>query len=60
MSAYTTVYLRRTQAIQYVLSKLYNSSDEELERITDEVLRDRLYNCRIVHTSDTDDWVLDV
>ena len=60
MSAYTTVYLRRAQAIQYVLSKLYNSSDEELERITDEVLRSRLYNCRIVHTSDTDDWVLDV
>lgn len=48
MSAYSTIYLTRAKAKQLVLDKLCGLSDYELAEIVDTIIRESLYNCRIV------------
>lgn len=58
MSAYSTLNITRSRAIQIVLSKVLGGiSDEELEQMMDEILESRLYTCNIVpdHYEDNDD-----
>lgn len=48
MSEYTTIYITHTKARSLAINFVLSASDEQLERVVDEVIRDRLYNCRIV------------
>jgi hypothetical protein len=48
MSAYTTIRIRRSKARRLAVEALMNASDETLEKVVDDLLRERLYNCRVV------------
>ncbi len=60
MSAYSTLIITRTTAVNKILASIINANNEELERMLDAVLEDRLYNCRIVPDTceENDDAVL--
>ena len=57
MSAYSILDISRTRAKEYVLGKIYTkiNDDNFLEKLMDELLRDRLYNCRIVNDDSEND-----
>jgi hypothetical protein len=56
MSAYTTLKITRTKAILLLMSKLNGGpSDEMLEDFLDGLLRERLYNARIVPDGEEND-----
>lgn len=48
MSAYSTVRITRSKARQMALGHIHLANDELLEQVMDFILRQRLYNCRIV------------
>lgn len=48
MSVYSTLRLTRNKVKELIFDKLCNVTDEELEEVADAILRERLYNCRIV------------
>jgi hypothetical protein len=58
MSAYTTLRITRTRALQEMLGVLLtDTTDEELAEFMDKILARSLYNCIIVpdHDKDNDD-----
>jgi hypothetical protein len=48
MSAYTTIRITRSKARMLAVAAVMGADDEVLENIMDDILRERLYNCRIV------------
>jgi len=60
MGACSTLNITRTKAIQYIMFNLLQNSDEVIEDVMDELLRERCYNAIIVpdHCEDNDDDVL--
>jgi hypothetical protein len=48
MSAYTTLKITRSKARMLAVAAVMGANDEVLENIMDDILRERLYNCRIV------------
>lgn len=48
MSAYSTINITRSAAKDAIFNMIWNVSDSQLETFMDEILRDRLYNVRIV------------
>lgn len=48
MSAYTTIYLTRAQAVKEIMTFLLEADNKQIEDMADVALRDRLYNCIIV------------
>lgn len=59
MSAYTTINITRSKALQLIIEKMGGISDEELEEFIDKILEDKLYNCNIVPDHcDNDDCLL--
>lgn len=55
MSAYTTLKITRSKAKLLAVAAVMAANDEELEAIVDSVLRERLYNCRIVNDDEAND-----
>jgi DNA-binding TFAR19-related protein (PDSD5 family) len=55
MSAYTTIKIRRSKARVMAVEAVMNASDEILENIMDDILRERLYNCRVVEEDAAND-----
>lgn len=47
MSTYSTLYITRAKAIETIFGQEF--TDEQLAEMMDAILRDRLYNCRIVN-----------
>lgn len=55
MSAYTTLRITRSRALQQLMSKLAGDiTDKQLEAFLDELLEPRLYNAWVVPDSETD------
>lgn len=48
MSAYSTLKITRSEARRQALATVLTAEDSVLADIMDAVLRERLYNCRIV------------
>ena len=48
MSAYTTLKITRSRARMVAMNYIMAAPDPLLERILDDILHERLYNCRIV------------
>ena len=48
MSAFSTLRIRRSKARTMAMEAVMNSCDELLARILDDLLQERLYNCRVV------------
>lgn len=44
MSAYTTLYITKEEAISKILNRVMNASDSELSNIVSSMERDTLYN----------------
>ena len=60
MGAESTVRVTRDRLRGALSAYIIMASDSELEEMADAVLRDRLYNCRIVNTGeDNDDEILE-
>lgn len=55
MGAYSTIHLTRAKAKQLVLDRLCDLSDYELAEIVDVIIRESLYNCRIVEDAAEND-----
>jgi len=55
MGAHSTINITRERAQQYVMSKLLTMTDDELGRMMDTLLYDRLYNCWITHDENEND-----
>lgn len=62
MGAHSTVLITRSAAKRFVMGELFSISDETLERIVDDFLDSRLYNCRIVNddNKESEDYLLDL
>jgi hypothetical protein len=61
MSAFSTLRITRGAAMRMMIQEITGPiSDERLERFLDELLRDRLYNVRIIsdYEQDNDDDLL--
>ncbi len=54
MSAYTTLHYTRKEAIDYVISRIGETSPRELESIMDTLLDKSLYNCVLTDWWDND------
>lgn len=48
MGAHSTIDITRSAALDYVVNKTRTLTSNELKRIMDVLLDDRLYNCHIV------------
>ncbi len=58
MSAYSTIRITRTKAKELIaqdIAEKLSLLDEELEKRTDEVLDEQLYNCEIVPDGEEND-----
>lgn len=56
MSAYSTLRITRYRAVVYLINAIGASvTDEQLGDMMDVILRDRLYNCRIVANDEPSD-----
>lgn len=53
MSAYTTLYITRSRAIEEIFARQF--SDDQLATLLDTLLDSRLYNCIIVCDDETND-----
>ena len=57
MSAYSTLYITRSKAKEFIIDKIANMCDSELEEIMDMLLEKGLNNCIIVSDDDENaDW----
>ncbi len=57
MGSYSTIYISSTKAKEYILNKLMCMSDNELEKLMDSFLENKLYNCRIDDEGQDDDRI---
>lgn len=55
MGAHSTLKVTRTKAKQWLMDKIFNISDSELESFMDRELDARLYNCVIVDDDEEND-----
>ena len=55
MSAHSTLCVSRGVAREAIFRMLYNMSDEQMRRILDRELDDRLYNVLIVESGEDDE-----
>lgn len=55
MGAHTTIRVTRAAATEYLLRQILRSEDDELERMLDAALDQRLYNVRIVGSDESND-----
>ena len=55
MSAYSTLYISQNTGRKYLLNKVYSLDDNDLSRILDILLEDRLYNVQIICNSECKD-----
>lgn len=59
MGAHATLRITRETAKRYMMERLFNVTDQQLEEFMDRELDERLYNCVIVgDDDDNDDAVL--
>lgn len=55
MGAYTSIRITRSAAKKYMMERLFNIQDSQLEDFMDAELNDRLYDCVIVNDEDEND-----
>lgn len=55
MSAFSTLRITRTKALEMLLGHVMRAPDDHLARWLDDVLRERLYNARVVPDGEAND-----
>lgn len=58
MSAYSTIKISRGKALELILKRLAEASDEQLADWVDDIIKDRLYNCQVGYEADNEDALL--